>query len=390
MFPPLYLKVSFNNSYCEGMEEFPYIDKSFENVRDVDPRDISDFQEELGSAEGVILSGEGRSYSALKIWGSELAKSMTEFDVYTPEDPGFPGDRPKDFMPVFDDRYDKFLWIFNSGSGESEDPVNYSKEAAKYIEENGVDSCSLLAITSDPESRIAKNVEDHGTVLELKGREKGKEEIDYLEEGTMGDIFENGSLLLGQILVESLYFEDKEPMEILPEKERKIYKDLENMNNEALEKMITKISEKHDVRFDGKGSAREVANMASIRTDHVKALPQSGGKSQVRGGPERRHSPGDLLIAFSSSGKTPYTIQSCKNWKENDGEVISITGTPGSSITEISDQSIEIESTGNDREPEDFYSRAAYIYGHVPNLYLKRLEEKGHRIPEEILEDIHR
>jgi len=343
----------------------------------------------LNDADCIIPYGSGRSYCSIKIPMSQFAKIFTDKTVITPEDPGFPGNNMYEAASKLERRYNRILLLLNSGSGESPEPLAVAEDLARYIEESGSDKFTIIGITSDPNSSIADIAEEYGFIIELKGRAKEIEPIDYMTTGIMGDTFELGSLLLTQGVVKSLYLGDKSQIKSI---HRQYFENINRLldthvKSKAYDELVNLLMRRTNVFVGGRGSADEVAEMTVIRLSHVK-YAIGDHVYQARGANTPRPRPGDVGILISYSGETPSVVRWAKTLRNEDCIVYSIVGDPSSKLAECSDYYIPIEA--EDRGgPRDFYMYASYILSPLPIILIGKLSSSGLKLPERLLRYYH-
>ena len=72
------------------MSSLTYLDKIFDNIKKIDPQQLSDVYYDITSSGIIIPSGEGRSKGALTISCSEMAKMTHGKVIIDRSDTGFP------------------------------------------------------------------------------------------------------------------------------------------------------------------------------------------------------------------------------------------------------------------------------------------------------------
>lgn len=366
-----------------------YIEQIKENVLAVDKNDLNILYEVLCESDCIIPYGSGRSYCSIKIPVGQLAKIYNNKIVVTPEDPGFPGNNMYEAAPKLEKRYKRIVLLINSGSGASQEPLAVAHDLARYIEGCHSKKFTILGITSDASSPIAKISQKHGYVIKLRGRVKDIEPIDYTTTGIMGDAFELGSLLLTQGVVKSIYMGEKSRIKDI---HRRYFNHIDKLLNKYVESdlydgLVENLAKRTNVFVGGRGGADEVAEMTVIRLFHVK-YAIGDHVYQARGANTPRPRPGDIGILISCSGETPSVIRWANTLRKEKCIVYSIVRDPDSTLAKNSDYYISIE-IGDDDGPRDFYMYAAYILSPLPIKLIGKLSSGGLILPERLLRYYH-
>lgn len=368
---------------------FKYIDRIFEYVENVEEVSLKKLYNMIKDSQVVIPYGSGRSYSSIKIAMSQLAKLRDAPRVLTPEDTGFPGNTMYEAMENLTREYDSILLIINSGSGESYEPLNVTRDFVRYIDEKSLGGLNLAVVTSNPNSSLAKLGKKYGITIKLEA-ERPKS-IDYATTGIMGDIFELGSLMLFTFLVESFYKKKWKYPDIIEEYKRDIYQYFDKyISSKEYESALDILEERSNVFIGGRGSSDEVATMLVIRLNHVKyAIGDHVYKARGSNTPRPRK--GDLGIIISCSGETPAVIKWSEDLKNLGAYVFSIVGNPRSTLAKISDYPIILDSYTNYKPgiPRLFYMYASFLLSPLPIKLINRLMEKGLVLPEALLRYYH-
>jgi 6-phospho-3-hexuloisomerase len=368
---------------------FKYIEQIKENVLRVSERSLGMLYDVLEEADCIIPYGSGRSYSSIKISMSQLAKIFYEKTIMTPEDQGFPGNNMYEAAGKLEKRFRRIVLLLNSGSGSSQEPLTAAKDFAKFISENNSDKFVIVSITSDPASPIGVIADRYGFVVELKGRTKEVETIDYMTSGIMGDTFELGSLLLTQGVVKALFKRMKSEIKRI---HREYFRNIdtfirEHVASEIYDSLVDELTKRTNVFVGGRGSADEVAEMTVIRLSHVKyALGDHVYKA--RGANTPRPRPGDIGILISFSGETPTVVRWAKTLREEGCIVYSFVGRSDSSLARSSSYYIPIEAPNEDG-PRDFYMYAAFVLSPLPIKLIGKLSSSGLTLPEKLLRYYH-
>ena len=370
-----------------------YVEQISDNLLKMTEKNLLPLYEELRAADCIVCGGSGRSLHSLNIAVSQIAMMKEPKVIITREDVGFPGRGLYDAASKLEKRHEKVVLLINSGSGESDDPKHLAKELEKYLKETGSTKFTMGLITSNPNSSIAKIVERHGHVLELEGRTKQQlpSSDAYSETGIMGDLFELGSLFLLQMITEALY-EDKSVervLELIVEEAPVLGSITETaVDSEATKAALDILERRSDVFLGGRGTAEEVAKMAAVRLFHIKKF--LGDDVYIARGVNTPHPrAGDLEILISYSGRTKPVVGWCDRFKGLGGTVLSIVGHGGTALDLNSDLTVLLEETVEYGKPRRFYMRAAYVLSCLPILLTERLNKKGLRLPEYILNWYH-
>ncbi len=311
--------------------------------------------------------------------------------VLTPDDPGFPGSNMYDAAAELERRYKRTLLLINSGSGLSEDPEAMAEDLARYIEDKKTSKFSMGLITSNPDSSLAQIVQEHGHVVELRGRGISKPSFEYSEIGIMGDMFELGTLFLLCMMTEAISrnLNVDGVFQLCEEEFSKLGSIIDsNADSETYTHLIDMLEKRTNVFLGGKGTANEVVKMTAIRLFHIKGF--LGDNVYTARGVNTPHPrAGDLEILMSFSGETKPVINWCNVFKKLNGIVVSITGIKKSTLAEKSDFQIILEETARLGQPRRFYMRAAYVLSPLPVRLAERLSERGLNLPEYIINWYH-
>ncbi len=353
-----------------------YISGIMKNVHSIKPGEFKPFYDDLNAADCIILLGEGRSQSAMYIGMGQLdkwARTMVDID--------FPGKDLLDAAPVLEKKYDRIALLVNSGSGETSTPRIVVKQLSDYIEREKSDTFTIDAVVSNTKSSIGKIGEkEYGNVVELKGRERSPKSTNgYLKHGIMNDVYELGSLLLFQKTKEALN-EKRDYMTVFEkmDSELKILNKIVTkfVKSANYKDIIDKLEMRSRITMGGLGPARNVAKMTAIRLQHVKRA--IGDEVYLSGPFAPRPRAGDILFMISESGETEPLLGWCKEQKESGGYAYSIVGSE-STLSQESGSFI-IEST-----PTTFYERATFALSPLPLHLVKRLNQRGLKLPEYIM-----
>jgi 6-phospho-3-hexuloisomerase len=354
-----------------------YIHGVMENIHNIDPIQFKPLYDDLDAADCIILIGEGRSQNALYIGMGQLNKW-----IRTIVDVDFPGRDLLDAAPVLEKKYDRVALLVNSGSGETSTPKIMVKQLSDYIEREKSDTFTIDAVVSNKKSSIGRMGEkEYGNVVELGKRGRNPKSTNgFLKHGIMNDVYELGSLLLFQKTKEALN-EKKDYTAVFEkiEQESKIITRVVKSftNQKSYEDLINNLETRSRITMGGQGPARNVAKMTAIRLQHVKRA--IGDEAYLSGPFAPRPRAGDILFMISYSGETEPLLGWCKDQKESGGYAYSIVGNE-STLSRESDSFI-IEST-----PTTFYERATFALSPLPLHLVKRLNQRGLKLPEYIME----
>ncbi len=350
--------------------------------------------EALKSANCVVCSGSGRSLYSLNAAMSQIAMSQIGWRnkvVLTPDDPGFPGKNMYDAAAELERRYKKTLLLINSGSGLSDDPLAMAQDLARYIEEKKTSKFSMGLVTSNISTSLAKVVNEHGHVVELKGRGRSKPSLEYSEIGIMGDMFELGSLLLLCMMTEAIFrnLNMEGVFQLCEEEFTELGSMIDsNVDSETYTHLVDILERRVNVFLGGKGTANEIVKMTGVRLFHIKGF--LGDNVYIARGVNTPHPrAGDLEILVSFSGETKPVLVWCDVFKKLNGIVLAITGTKNSTLVKKSDHQIILEETVKPGQPRRFYMRAAYVLSPLPVRLAERLRERGLELPEYIINWYH-
>ena len=371
-----------------------YVNSIRDNLLDIKTKRLLPMYEDLKSANCVVCSGSGRSLYSLNAAMSQIALSQIGWRnkvVLTPDDPGFPGKDMYDAAPELERRYKKTLLLITSGSGLSEDPLVMAQDLAKYIEDKKSPRFSMGLVTSNLNSPLAKIVNEHGHVIELKGRGASKPSFEYSKIGILGDIFELGSLTLFCMMTEAIFrnLPAEGVLELCEEEFTKLGPIIDsNAGSETYSKLVDAMERRTNIFLGGRGTANEIVKMTAVRLFHIKSF--LGDNVYIaRGVNTPRPRAGDLEILLSFSGETKPVIMWCDIFKKLKGEVMAITGTPDSTLCKKCDCHITLEETVKLGQPRRFYMRAAYVLSPLPVKLAERLSERGLKLPEYVMNWYH-
>ena len=311
--------------------------------------------------------------------------------VLTPDDPGFPGKNMYEAASDLERRYKKILLLMNSGSGYSDDPLVMAQDLDRYIKERESNKFSMGLITSSLESPLAQIANEHGCVIQLKGRGKSKPSFEYSETGMMGDIFELGTLSLLGMMIEAIFrnLDSDEVFQLCNEEFEKIGSIINaNLESETYTQLVDLLEKRTNLFMGGKGTADQIAKMTAIRLFHIKSF--LGDDVYVTRGINTPHPrAGDLEILMSFSGETRPVLIWGDVMKKFNGNVLAITGCKESTLAKKADLKIILEEDVKLGTPRRFYTRAAYVLSPLPVKLAERLAERGLKLPEYIISWYH-
>ena len=138
-----------------------YVNKIRDNILSIRKKSLAPLYKSLKAADCIVCGGSGRSLHSLNAAMSQVALSQLGWRnkvVITPDDPGFPGKNMYDAAADLNRRYKKILFLINSGSGYSSDPLVMAQDLAKYIDEKKVSKFTMGLMTSGIESPLARIV----------------------------------------------------------------------------------------------------------------------------------------------------------------------------------------------------------------------------------------
>ena len=371
-----------------------YVNKIRDNILSIRRKDLAPLYAALKAADCVVCAGSGRSLYSINAAMSQIALSQVGWRnkvVLTPDDPGFPGKNMYDAAGDLERRYKKTLFLINSGSGYSDDPLVMAQDLARYIEEKKTSKFTMGLLTSGLESPLAQITSQYGHVVQVKGRGKSKPSFEYSETGMMGDVFELGTLLLLCMMIEAIFrnLEVEDVFKLCREEFEKIGALIDaNMKSETYTQLVDLLEKRTNVFLGGKGTANEIAKMTGVRLFHIKSF--LGDNVYVTRGVNTPHPrAGDLEILMSFSGETKPVILWAEVMKRFNGTVVAITGSPDSTLAKKADVKIILEEDVKPGTPRRFYTRAAYVLSPLPVKLAEKLGQRGLKLPEYIISWYH-
>ncbi len=373
----------------KSVSELRYLNQVANNVLELDTESITNFYYNIISSRVIVPTGEGRSKGALSIASSEMAKMDRGKIILDRSDIGFPGRDLYEAAPLIRQKYGPMCLLVNSGSGRALLPLIDAQKLAQYIADTGNNrDFRINVLTSDPESPLGKLGYKFGSTLLLKGKRESEsselETREFKEHGILGDIYELGSAIIFQALVEAI--NKDAPADQLTNYIRNLTEDVLKMFEdpkaiEFLNKSADEIEKRNACFFGGLGSGLEVARMTAVRIGHIKRI-LGDWVYVVRDTNLPSPRIGDVFVVISYSGETEVVVAWCRNFKRMGGKIISITGNENSSISAISDITYTLHSEYKKGEPNRFYLKAAFLLSPLPIFLLTRIEQRGFSIPE--------
>ncbi len=373
------------------MSSLTYLDKIFDNIKKIDPQQLSDVYYDITSSGIIIPSGEGRSKGALTISCSEMAKMTHGKVIIDRSDTGFPSSDLSKAVPVLRQRYGQVCLLLNSGSGRSLTPLLDAQQMARYISSSGKTKDFRITLsTSNPVSSLGKLASKYGNIMTISGRENDSisiESNEFRSYGIMEDIFTLGSGLVFQGMAEAM--SQQTSSDRILSITNNLSSEISTLTNDFIESpffktLLEELEQRKSCFFAGLGSGREVARMSAIRVAHVKhALSDEVFVSGESSTPSPRA--GDVLIVISMSGETEIVASWCRNFKSMGGKVFSILGSKGTTIESLSDMSFIIDGNWLPDAPNNFYIKAAFLLSPLPIYIVENVANKGLKLPEYLL-----
>jgi 6-phospho-3-hexuloisomerase len=361
----------------ELSREVGYINSVIANVRNVKRSEFKQLFEELAAADCIILTGEGRSQSALYIGMGQMdrtVKTMTDID--------FPGRNILEAAPALARKYKRIALLVNSGSGETSTPRIVVKQLAEYIEQEKSEQFSINAVVSNRDSSIGQISEKgYGHVVELHGRRRRADTTnEFLKHGIMNDVYELSSLLLFQktkeVINEGLGYTSV--FRKIGEESTIIGKLVDQfVTSEMYRELINKLETRSRIILGGLGPGRNVAKMTAIRLQHVKRA--LGDEAYLAGPFAPRPRAGDILFLISWSGETESVLGWCREHQDCGADVYSLVG-------QESNLSCESKSFILESPATTFYQRATFALSPLPLHLVERLNLRRFTLPEYIME----
>ena len=367
----------------------PYINSIRRNVLSVDSEELRDLYEDLRRYDVIVGVGSGRAKHAMNIPLSQAATMKKPKTIISLEGPSFPWGSIYEAAPILEKRYGgRILFLFNSGSGETEDPCSVARDLEKYIEETKTEKLTVDAITSNPNSTIGRVAGKYGHVVRLKGKEAIPRGDMYAETGVMRDLFELGSCLLLQMCVDALYRDlESEMIYELAEEEFQTISEIINrsIDSEFYREAVNILETRCHVFRNSKGIGDEVVRATLIRLAHVK---QAVGDEVYITNPPRPRA-GDFQLSVSYSGATSSVINSSRIFRELGGYQFSVIGSKGTELEKYSTQSLILEEEVKPGQPRRFYTRALFVLSPLIIKLIERYQERGITLTEPILSYYH-
>jgi len=356
---------------CKSVD---YINKITQNLRDIKKEELEKLLEAIRNCRRIILAGEGRSGSALRIGLRGINKR-----TFHEDDSSWRWRNVAAAARDFEQKRGKTMLLINSGSGKTTSPKEMAKDLRAFINaDEGKRSQKFIicTVTSHPENVIAQQCD---IVVALKGREEGKEETNPLESGIIGDLFELASMILFRMLKEAIN-NDLSVQETLAliEREMEIIGRIidDYLNSKHYQDLIRETASRQRIIIGGRGPDKQVGEITIIRMTHVNRLVQR--EAWPTGSLTPPPKPGDVLVLISFSGETKSTLEWCNIYKTAGGIIFSIVGTANSTLSRENSYFL-------DAPEEDFYTRVAFLISPLAGGVMERLRECGTKIPQEMI-----
>ena len=359
------------NKACKSVD---YINKIAQNLRDIKKEELERLLGAIRDCRRIILAGEGRSGSALRIGIRRINKR-----TFHEDDSSWRWRNITSAAKDLEEKRGKTLLLINSGSGKTTSPKEMAKELRAFInadKENRSQKFIICTVTSHPEAEIAQQCD---AVLELKGREEEKEEPNPFESGIIGDQFELASMILFRMIREATNndLSANETLFLIENEMKTIGKMIDDyLNSRHYRDLITETASRQRIVIGGRGPDKHVGEMIVIRMMHVNRLVQR--EAWPTGSLTPPPKPGDILVLISFSGETKSTLEWCNTYKTAGGIIFSIVGTPNSTLSKENGYIL-------DAPEEDFYTRAAFLISPLAGGVMEKLRECGTKIPQEMI-----
>jgi len=357
---------------CKSVD---YINKIAQNLKDIKKEELEKLLETIRSCRRIILAGEGRSGSALKIGIRGINKR-----TFNEDDSSWRWRNIKAAARDFEQKRGKTMLLINSGSGKTTSPKEMAKELRTFInadKEKRSQKFIICTVTSHPENEIAQQCD---VIVTLKGREEGKGDTNPFESGIIGDQFELASMILFRILKGAINNDlSVEESLVLIEREMEIIGRVidDYLNSKPYQDLIKETASRQRIIIGGRGPDKQVGEMTIIRMTHVNRLVQR--EAWPTGSLTPPPKPGDVLVLISFSGETKSTLEWCNIYKNAGGVIFSIVGTANSTLSKENSYLL-------DAPEEDFYTRAAFLISPLAGGVMEKLRECGTKIPQEMIE----
>jgi len=359
---------------CKSVE---YINKIHLNLKGLKKEEVEKLLQAIRDCRRIVEAGEGRSGSALRI-GIRGSNKRT----FHEEDSSWRWRNITEAAREFEQKRGKTLLLINSGSGDTASPKEMAKDLRAFInidKETRSQKFIICTVTSHPEAEIAQQCD---IVVELKGREEGKKELNPHESGLIGDLFELASMVLFRMIKEAIN-NDLSVEEVLAaiEKEMKtIGKMIDNyIVSEHYQKLVEETATRQRIIIGGRGPDKQVGEITIIRMLHVNTFfnREAWPTGPLPPGPK----PGDILVLISFSGETKSTLEWAANYRKARGIIFSIVGTPKSTLSDPK----ESNSFVLEVPIEDFYVRAVFLLSPLAGGVIEIFTSCGIPVPEEII-----
>lgn len=351
-----------------------YINKIAQNLRRIKKEQLKKLLRASKSCRRMILVGEGRSGYALLI-GIKGSNKHT----FHEDDSSWHWSNPVEAMKEFEQKRSKTLILINSGSGTTTSPKETAMELRDFIndaKETRSQKIIIATVTSHREATIAQMSD---VVLELKGREDGKEESSPLESGIIGDQFELASMVLFRMLKEAINKNlSAEEVMIRIEKEMKILGKLidDYLASHHYSELIKEAASRERIVIGGRGPDKKVGEITIIRLLHLNRMVNR--EAWPTGPLVPPPKLGDILVPISFSGETKSTLEWVSTYKKAGGIIFPIVGTANSTLSKENGYVIE-------GSREDFYVRTVFILSPLAGGMMEAFRTHGTEIPEKMI-----
>jgi D-arabinose 5-phosphate isomerase GutQ len=356
---------------CQSVD---YVNKINQNLKEIKKEELEKLLEAVRDCRRIILVGEGRSGSALRIGIRGINKR-----VFHEDDSSWRWRNITSAVRDLEQKQGKTLLLINSGSGKTTSPKETAKELSEFINadrEKRSQKFIIATVTSHPKAEIAQQCD---VVLKLKGREEEIVETNPFESGIIGDQFELASMILFRMIKEAINNDlNSEEILALIKKEMKAIGKMVDyyLGSRHYQDLVAETASRQRIIIGGRGPGKQVGEMAVIRMMHVNRLVQR--EAWPIGSLTPPPKPGDILLLISFSGETKSTLEWANTYKTAGGIVFSIVGTPNSALSKENGYVLNVPE-------EDFYTRAAFLISPLAGGVMEKLRECGTKIPQEMI-----
>lgn len=359
---------------CESVE---YINKINLNLKGLKKGEVEKLLQGIRDCRRIVEVGEGRSGSALRIGIRGINKR-----TFHEDDSSWRWRNITEAATEFEQKRGKTLLLINSGSGTTASPKETAKDLRVFVntdKEKRSQKFLICTVTSHPESEIAQQCD---IVVELKGREEGKKELNPHESGIIGDLFELASMVLFRMIKEAINNDlSVEEVLVAIENEMKtIGKMIDNyLASKHYQELVEETATRQRIIIGGRGPDKHVGEITIIRILHVNTFVnrEAWPTGPLTPGPK----PGDILVLISFSGETKSTLEWGTIYRKADGIIFSIVGTPKSTLSDPKESNSFILEV----PIEDFYVRAVFLLSPLAGGVIEKFKSCGIPIPEEMI-----